>query len=343
MKRTNWAQVPEEENRSPGGSFHSFARDLVPALGGTLELGVERGGWPFDVQAVRIPPGKSICPFHCHFAQWELFVVQAGEGAVRAGDQTYPVRPGDVFIHPPGEPHALLNSGSSDLAVLIIADNPPIDGCYYPDSNKWNNWPPGWIFRAERADYYDGEEAGPVEAERAARLARPAPPIPGPSTPFGQRLVHSGDLPWEAWTSPTGKFRGVSKELSIGLGAKRNTPSGLGGHPFDLELSKFAPGEAGSPFHSHTNQWELFMILSGQGTVRTAGETLAVGPGDVVLQEPGDPHQLRNCGTEDLVFFLVADNPSTDVWHYPDSGKWGIKSPRKIFRMTEVDYWDGED
>lgn len=340
MKRVTWAEVPEQEQRSPGGTFQSFSRNLVPALGGRQGLGVEMGGWPFDVQTRRIPPGKSVCPFHCHLAQWELFLVQAGEGSVRAGDQTYAVRTGDVFVHPPGEAHALRNSGASDLSVLIIADNPPMDGCYYPDSQKWALRPPGWIFRAARADYFEGEEPGPIDA---ARAASPPPIITPPVTSFSQRLVHCEDLPWGDWSSPQGKFRGTSKELSVAVGAQRNTPSGMGGHPFDLELGKFPPGYAGSPFHFHTNQWELFMIQRGQGSVRTAGETLTVGPGDVILQEPGDPHQLRNSGTEDLVYLLVADNPSTDVWHYPDSGKWGLKSPRKFFRMTEVDYWDGEE
>ncbi len=155
--------------------------------------------------------------------------------------------------------------------------------------------------------------------------------------------MHPEALPWVDWDSPGGKFRGASKELTIALGAQRNAPTGLGGHPFDLELSKFAPGQAGCPFHAHSNQWELFIILSGHGSVRTADETITVGPGDYIMQAPGDPHQLRNTGTEDLIFFLVADNPAIDVWHYPDSNKWGLKSPRKFFRMTEVDYWDGEE
>ena len=32
-----------------------------------------------------VPPGAAVCPFHAHLAQWELFVVQAGIGTVRAG------------------------------------------------------------------------------------------------------------------------------------------------------------------------------------------------------------------------------------------------------------------
>ena len=42
-----------------------------------------------------------------------------------------------------------------------------------------------------------------------------------------------------------------------------DTPTGLGGHPFDVELSKLNPGETGCPYHSHAAQWELFLVLSG--------------------------------------------------------------------------------
>jgi hypothetical protein len=40
---------------------------------------------------------------------------------------------------------------------------------------------------------------------------------------------------------------------------------------------------------------------------------------------------------------LIADNPPVDIWHYPDSDKWGFRPPRKIFRAAEIDYWAGEE
>jgi uncharacterized cupin superfamily protein len=259
---------------------------------------------------------------------------------VRAGDGTYAVNPGDVFVHPPGEPHQLRNTGATDLEVLIISDNPPLDAFYYPDSRKWGLRPPGMYFRLTETGYFDGEEPPVADAPPYQPSGSPAaPPLP----PFAQRRLHPDQLPWEEWTSPKGKFRGTSKELSIALGAKRNTPTGLGGHPFDLELSRLRPGECGCPFHSHSAQWELFLILTGTGTVRAGADTHRVGPGDVVLHPPGEPHQLTNTGPDTLDFFLIADNPLIDTWHYPDSQKHGQRMPRLIYRATEVDYWDGEE
>lgn len=340
MNQIRIDDLPWEEIRSPRGKFHSFYRNVSVALGGVRNAGPWADGHPFDLQLRRIPPGASICPFHSHLAQWELFVVRAGTGTVRAGDGAYPVKAGDVFVHPPGEPHQLTNSSAADLEVFIVADNPPLDACHYPDSDKWALRPPGKSFRITEVDYLDGEEAPVAGAPAYRPSAAPAPP---PATPFAQRKLRPDDLPWESWHSPKGKFHGMSKELSIALGAKRNTPTGLGGHPFDLELNRLEPGKVGAPFHSHAAQWEMFVILRGRGTVRAGTETGPVQAGDVVLHPPGETHQLTNTGADELLFLIIADNPPVDYWHYPDSGKWGLRSPRMIFRPTEVDYWDGEE
>lgn len=356
MPRVTISAVAEQELRSPTGKFHSYCRNLSLTLGGIRNAGTWAGGHPFDLQIRRIPVGAAVCPFHSHLGQWELFVIRSGEGTVRVGDERHTVKAGDVFIHPPGEAHQLINTGSIDLETLIVADNPPLDGFYYPDSNKWGLRFPSLFFRTTETDYFDGEDTvseGGGEHQRADPALRvssagspnhpPTIPVPLLATPFTSRLVHPDRLPWEPFPSPKGKFRGLSKELSIALGAKRNTPTGLGGHPFDLELGRLEPGFAGCPFHRHSSQWEMFIILRGTGTVRVNDETGTVHAGDVVLHPAGEAHQLTNTGSGDLDYFLIADNPPDDWWHYPDSNKWGFRSPRKIFRATDVDYWDGEE
>ena len=78
--------------------------------------------------------------------------------------------------------------------------------------------------------------------------------------------------------------------------------------------------------------------------MRATAETRTLRTGDVALHPPGEAHQIANASaTEALLFYLVADNPPVDYWHYPDSGKWGLRAPRKFFRMNEAEYWDGEE
>ena len=340
MHKVHIPDLPWEEQHSPTKKFHSFARNLSLALGGVRNAGTWAGGHPFDLQIRRVPPGAAVCPFHSHLAQWELFVVQAGTGTVRAGGETHAIKTGDVLVHPPGEPHQLINSGAADLEVFIVADNPPFDAFYYPDSNKWGLRPPGKYFRMNEAGYFDGEEPDVPGAPGYQPSGSPTAPT---LAPFAQRKLHVDALAWEPWESPKKKFRGTGKELSIALGAKRNTPTGLGGHPFDLEFGKIAPGECPCPFHSHAAQWECYVFLSGAGRVRTAAGSFEIGAGDVVLHPPGEAHAFSNSGQTDLLYYLVADNPPVDYWHYPDSGKWGLRAPRKFFRIAELDYWDGEE
>jgi uncharacterized cupin superfamily protein len=78
--------------------------------------------------------------------------------------------------------------------------------------------------------------------------------------------------------------------------------------------------------------------------VRANDETKMLRAGDVVIHPPGEAHQIANASTdEDLVYWLVADNPPVDYWHYPDSKKWGLRAPRKFFRPDDVDCWEGEE
>ena len=130
--------------------------------------------------------------------------------------------------------------------------------------------------------------------------------------------VNADELPWEEYISPSGKFRGKYKQISLAL----------------------------CPYHDHATQWELFYILSGTGSVRSSGETHRVRSGDVVVHPPGDAHQILNDGDIDLTYILVADNPPLDVSRYPDSNKVGVfddHGRRELFRATEVDYFDGEE
>jgi len=70
-----------------------------------------------------------------------------------------PIEPGDAFIFPPGEPHQLINDGTEDLVVDIVADNPIGESCHYPDSHKWLvRSPTRQLIRSPDLDYYDGEE-----------------------------------------------------------------------------------------------------------------------------------------------------------------------------------------
>ena len=156
--------------------------------------------------------------------------------------------------------------------------------------------------------------------------------------------INTKDVPEESWSSPKGKFAGSSKEISIALGRKPLSTDLRERHPFDVEITRVPPGKTPYPYHSHSAQWEFYHVLSGQGIVRHEDGTTPVVAGDAFIFEPGQPHQITNDGSEDLVFYVIADNPIGESGYYPDSKKWSVRSPeRKLIRGEGLEYYEGEE
>ncbi len=91
-------------------------------------------------------------------------------------------------------------------------------------------------------------------------------------------------------------------------------------------------------------------VMAGKGiselhshSVRHDSGSEPIVAGDAFLFKPGEAHQLI-AGGEDLVVYVVADNPIGESAHFPDSGKWAVRSPQaRILRSEPLDYWDGEE
>jgi uncharacterized cupin superfamily protein len=159
MRVVNTNTMPEETWCSPKGKFCCSGKEVSEALGRKPHSTDLLERHPFDVEILRIHPGKSAYPYHSHSAQWEFYHVISGRGTVRHKDGITPIEPGDAFIFQPGEPHQLTSDASHELVVYVVADNPIGESGYYPDSNKWIvRSPERRLIRSEPLDYYDGEE-----------------------------------------------------------------------------------------------------------------------------------------------------------------------------------------
>src|SRR5213596_1740765 len=142
MRKLNLIDVPEQERKSPKGKFGRISKNISIALGREPESLDLTKRHPFDLALVRIPKDKSLCPYHAHAAESELYLVVCGRGNVRDKNGITEVGPGDAFFFQPGEAHQLSNAGNEDLVYYVIADNPRSggatgDSCFYPDSGKW--------------------------------------------------------------------------------------------------------------------------------------------------------------------------------------------------------------
>lgn len=158
------------------------------------------------------------------------------------------------------------------------------------------------------------------------------------------KIVNLRDIPAQEWNSPKGKYGGSFQGLSLALGRKETSTDLRERHPFDVELSRIPAGKRLCPFHSHSAQWEFYYVTGGKGFIRHADGEEAIESGDTFVFEPGQPHQIRAADDEDLTFMVVADNPIGESCHYPDSGKWLVRSPeRAMIRSENLDYFDGEE
>lgn len=137
-------------------------------------------------------------------------------------------------------------------------------------------------------------------------------------------------------------YDSVSARLGQGTAARK-----LG-----ASVDVVAPGNRSCPYHFHHAQEEMFIILEGNGTLRVAGEMLALHSGDVIFIPPGPeyPHQIINTSDAPLKYLSISTRETPEVAEYPDSGKYqaivtdGDQHRLRTLQRTEngLDYWDGE-
>ncbi len=130
----------------------------------------------------------------------------------------------------------------------------------------------------------------------------------------------------------------------------------IGAKKLGYNLTVVAPGKRAFPFHNHHANEEMFMILGGEGTLRFGSEEHPVRTGDIIACPPGGPevaHQLINTGSDELRYLAVSTLIDTDVYQYPDSGKFGASGGRDgalrdakfhgfYDESAKLDYWHGE-
>jgi uncharacterized cupin superfamily protein len=147
-------------------------------------------------------------------------------------------------------------------------------------------------------------------------------------------------------TSPKGKFHKFVKDISIELGRDPESLDLAERHPFDLALVRIPKGKVLCPYHAHSSETEMYLVVSGRGKVRDKDGISEVEAGDAFIFAPGEAHQLSNIGDEDFVYYVIADNPRGDSCVYPDSDKfaaWEEGGKEVIVKAREADYFEGEE
>lgn len=108
-------------------------------------------------------------------------------------------------------------------------------------------------------------------------------------------------------------YRGAVLRLGQQFGAKA-----LGFHVEVIDPKNFS-----CPYHYHTQEEELFLVLEGEAIVRRNNEFRKVGPGDLIFYEVGaqTAHNMYNHTDKPFKILALSNNGENDICHYPDSKK----------------------
>ncbi len=204
-------------------------------------------------------------PPHSHDQKEQAFFVTTGKGIIKAGNQTFAVKPGNLIYIPLGLEHQ------------TIAD--PAEALQYVLFNIFNrNEKEGHSSFAEhiekvkdiRRQQADSGRAQVSDAERSVECIRPAKYIAdidkGKKFDFGSNFTR--------------------------LLLDRTETSG-----FEVVVVIWPAGNKGAVV-AHKEKEQTFFILSGRGIITVGEEQAVVKPGDIVFVPRNTPHTTEATGVE---------------------------------------------
>ena len=149
-------------------------------------------------------------------------------------------------------------------------------------------------------------------------------------------------------TAPMERFQ--RDPLYDAMGAR--LAKGTAARKLGASVDVVAPGKVTCPYHAHSAQEEMFVVIEGSGTLRAACEMLPIQQGDVIFIPAGPeyPHQIINTSNAPLKYLSISTRESPEIVEYPDSGKYLAEAdtdgntPFDVIAQVapSVDYWAGE-
>lgn len=119
----------------------------------------------------------------------------------------------------------------------------------------------------------------------------------------------------------------------------------LGARQLSYAMGRLQPGDHYCPYHWHTAEEELFVVISGAPTLRTPRGTFALRAGDIIAfpAAPGGAHRIWNDAPHVADVLMIASADPADVCYYPDSRKFVVEATGTLVRdYPQLDYFEGE-
>jgi uncharacterized cupin superfamily protein len=140
MKENDMAKQRRHANLVNVDELEGHPMEVGSKMGASRmrNLGRATGARTTGCTCYDVAPGRAAFPQHWHCIVEETIFVLEGEGTLRIGGDTLPVRAGDYATFPvgPQAAHQLRNTGSGVLRYLCFSNMSHADIVSYPDSKK---------------------------------------------------------------------------------------------------------------------------------------------------------------------------------------------------------------
>jgi uncharacterized cupin superfamily protein len=301
-------------------------------------LGYQAGCERLGVSLWEVEPGSEGV-LHYHLANEELLAVVRGRPTLRTPAGARELAEGEVAAFPRGPhgAHAIGNDGHEAALILFFSEMRGPDVVVYPEqgmvaaleemSSPERGGMATWTRFEGAVEHHEPEEPdaarAPAAEAGAATILEPEFDADQDRAGFTYRRAKIG---WQA-------------------GAER-----LG-----ASLYEVPPGQATFPYHAHTANEELLIVLAGEPSLRTPAGWRELESGEVVSFRTGaeGAHQVANRSDHPARVLLVSTMVAPEVNLYPDSAKLmaATRAPgaagegfQEAYRRAEAtDYWEGEE
>jgi uncharacterized cupin superfamily protein len=287
-------------------------RDRGEMSGLWSELGSAAGSWRAGANRIELQPAEMPTPAHVHGDSEEIFYVLAGSGLTWMDGDAYEIRPGDCIVFKNSWEAHTIRAGDDGLDVIAFGPREYLTSSELPRGRSL------WSVTG----FVEVQEGHPWDREPPFEWPEPKPERP-------PTIVNVADVDSDT-------FGGCRRRYLADAAGSRWT---------GLTHIECEAGKTSGPFHAHSAEEEIFVVLDGSGTFDVwPDEQHDVRPGSIVAQPPGTgvAHTFRG-GEEGLTFLAWGTREPNDICWYPRSRKMLWRGVRVIGRIEQLDYWDGED
>jgi uncharacterized cupin superfamily protein len=304
----------------------AFDADFPPVRGRWRNLGVAARSVAIGLQRIDVAPGFQSTPVHAHGNSEEIFYVLEGAGHLWMNDTAWAIAPGDCIVHGARTAGHTIVGGPEGISVLAFGTRPGAE--------------PGLHVRSDTAVVFAFRGLDHPEHPFSLEAGRDVVDVSSPAPDRPRTVVALADVLARAERRDrAGVHRSIAR-LGRVAGARISGLTHFDVDPFGL---------ANVP-HCHSAEEEMFVVLDGDGTLELSdihAESVgshALTAGSVIARPAGTgvSHAVR-AGADGLRMLGYSDHHPDDACFYPRSQNVAMPGLGIRFRVTQVDYFDGEE